>query len=526
MCGPKSAWCGACARCARIAFRASEEAVAAGVERHDRLHPFVVSAAANLATFAAAYRHDVAEVERLQAWAEPYFADSWDGIGAVLGLCYRGLAYWLMLENQRAEQYYRQALRRARRSGGSHSYTARLSSSLLGELLYERGDLAEAGLLLDEGYRLGPEGGSVDFKIARYVTGARIKALGGDRLAAMDRLNEAARIARMLELPRLAALTENERIRSGLPPHPEFGVLPLASYEAPCADRRSRRAHRATRGGDGNPRPAGRPGSVERELACRWAQEWVDRFTTTNRLRARIQARRLLVACLAAAGRREEAKATLVVVLAECARAEMVRYIPDGGPQVVATLADLLADLRAGRWRAELAPVPANSWNAWPPPEWCTRFDGDGRATTEAEGAHVDHGGGSIRSRCDCRGPRRAPRDQSVGDEPESDRTANPDAGGQQRLAFEPSHRGRAGGGDGDGHGWVVARIGSAGTAGFRGATRLCRRRGPPTGTAPRGCGGSVASAGSSLISAAASSELGPRRHQSRILTRMCCCGR
>ena len=330
-------------------------------ERHDRLHPFVVSAAANLATFAAVYRHDVDEVERLQAWAEPYFADSWDGIGAVLGLCYRGLAYWLMLENQQAEQYYRQALRRARRSGGSHSYTARLASSMLGELLYERGDLAEAGLLLDEGYRLGPEGGSVDFKIARYVTGARIKALGGDRLAAMDRLNEAARIARMLELPRLAALTENERIRSGLPPHPEFGVLPLASYDARRAptdavDELTVQHEEATAirallvDGD----------QSKRELACRWAQEWVDRFTTTNRPRARIQARRLLVACLAAAGRRDEAKATLAVVLADCARAEMVRYIPDGGPQVMATLADLHADHRAGRWRADWPPMPVD----------------------------------------------------------------------------------------------------------------------------------------------------------------------
>ena len=68
-----------------------DDAVAPGMERHDRLHPFVVAAAANLATFAAAYRHDVAEVELTPAWAEPYFAESsWDGIGAVVGLCYRG----------------------------------------------------------------------------------------------------------------------------------------------------------------------------------------------------------------------------------------------------------------------------------------------------------------------------------------------------------------------------------------------------------------------------------------------------
>jgi hypothetical protein len=48
---------------------------------------------------------------------------------------------------------------------------------MLGELLYERGELDEAERLLDEGYKIGPEGGSVDFKIARYITGARIKML-------------------------------------------------------------------------------------------------------------------------------------------------------------------------------------------------------------------------------------------------------------------------------------------------------------------------------------------------------------
>jgi len=96
--------------------------------------------------------------------------------------------------------------------------------------------------------------------------------------------------------------------------------------------------------GDGDP--------ARRESACRWAEEWVDRFMTTNRPRTRIQARRLLVACLGAAGRRDEAKAILAFMLADCARAEMVRYIPHGGPQVVSPLADLLADLRADRWRA------------------------------------------------------------------------------------------------------------------------------------------------------------------------------
>ena len=46
----------------------------------------------------------------------------------------------------------------------------------------------------EEGYKVGPEGGSVNFKIARYVIAARIKALQGDRFAAGQRLDEAARV--------------------------------------------------------------------------------------------------------------------------------------------------------------------------------------------------------------------------------------------------------------------------------------------------------------------------------------------
>jgi hypothetical protein len=45
-------------------------------------------------------------------------------------------------------------------------------SSALGELLYERGALDEADRLLEEGYKLGPEGGSVDVHDAFAHEGA------------------------------------------------------------------------------------------------------------------------------------------------------------------------------------------------------------------------------------------------------------------------------------------------------------------------------------------------------------------
>jgi serine/threonine-protein kinase PknK len=341
----------------------------AGIDKHiaprlaqpERLRPFALAAAANIATFAAAYRHDLAEVNRLQAWAAPHFERSRDTHNLVHGLCFTGIAHRLLLDMPTAETCYRKALKIAKRAGGSHSYLARLASSLLGDLLYEQGDLAEAERLLDEGYKLGPEGGAVDFKIARYVIGARIKAVRGDRHAASQRLNEAARIARALSLGRLGALAENERIRLGLPPHPEFGVLPVTSYEArrqpvDAIDEITVQHEEAS---------AIRMLYIEddpasRELACRWAQEWVDRLAAQNRPRALLQARRLLVACLAAAGRVDEAKSTLATVAAPCAELGMVQYLIDGGPWVIATMAQLQADMQAGRWPSEWPDVPAD----------------------------------------------------------------------------------------------------------------------------------------------------------------------
>lgn len=53
----------------------------------------------------------------------------------------------------------------------------------------------------------------------------------------------------------------------------------------------------------------------QRELACRWAQEWVDRTAPPNRPQALLRARRLLGGEFAA-GRVDEAKVTLATVAA------------------------------------------------------------------------------------------------------------------------------------------------------------------------------------------------------------------
>ena len=94
-------------------------------------------------------------------------------------------------------------------------------------------------------------------------------------------------------------------------------------------------------------------------LACDRAQAWVLRLQPQARPRALLQANRLLVAALCAAGRTDDAKQTLAHIAAQCAEHGMIRYLLDGGPRVVALLAELRDDLDSDRWRT--------TWRAIPP---------------------------------------------------------------------------------------------------------------------------------------------------------------
>jgi ATP/maltotriose-dependent transcriptional regulator MalT len=72
---------------------------------------------------------------------------------------------------------------------GSRSHAARLAGALLGELLYEAGELDDAARMLEMSYGLGPDGGGVDYLAARYVGSAKVKAAQGDLSAAAERLD-------------------------------------------------------------------------------------------------------------------------------------------------------------------------------------------------------------------------------------------------------------------------------------------------------------------------------------------------
>jgi hypothetical protein len=93
---------------------------------------------------------------------------------------------------------------------------------------------------------------------------------------------------------------------------------------------------------------AGSRVGAQDDVACRWAQEWVDRLQGRGRHRASLRAERLLAECLSAAGRTAEAKQLLGAILARCADLGMVRFPIDGGEELVSLIAQIRNDRQMG----------------------------------------------------------------------------------------------------------------------------------------------------------------------------------
>jgi ATP/maltotriose-dependent transcriptional regulator MalT len=316
------------------------------LSRPDTLLPFVVSVAVNAATFAAIGRFDFDAAHRWQKWASPYHQQNSGPYTVMYGHALDGIAAFEQLDLVRAEQCFRAARQVACRSGAAHGQGARLAGALLAELLYERGETDEAERLLAESFKLGAEEGIVDMINARFVVGARLAVLRGDRAAAAEHLDQAADIAERLSRPRLLASVENERVILGLPSRPV--VRPPVEFA-----KRQRRVDgideiTAQLEEDTAIRLLITESREQDDVACRWAQEWVDRLKGRGRHRASLRAERLLAGCLSAAGRTAEAKLLLGAILARCADLGMVRFPIDSGEQLVSLIAEIRNDQQMG----------------------------------------------------------------------------------------------------------------------------------------------------------------------------------
>ncbi|MEO9328978.1 protein kinase domain-containing protein [Gordonia aurantiaca] len=310
-----------------------DEALEACLVRADRLRPWLLGGIAAIASFREVQRFEYDEAREWLRWALPHHRRTNGPFSVIYGYILGGVAAREELDFDGAEAAFRHAMSLARASDEDRSYGSRLSGALLGELLYERGELDEAIALLDDTYHLGAEGGIVEIILATYVTGARAKhALGQDDQAAR-RLDEGERLAQTLHLPRLAAHIPAERLRSGigaagLAPESFPAQMPddlpdaIAQVTAEKTEEAAIRALLAVGTADAGTEATSRARSLAGSI---------DRH---RRPRAALSVRLLLAECLAASDAAGEAEQVLRPILDDCARLGLVQPVLDAGPAV------------------------------------------------------------------------------------------------------------------------------------------------------------------------------------------------
>jgi serine/threonine-protein kinase PknK len=302
--------------------------VAEAMSRPDTLHPRLAGVAGNIAAFAAIYRFEFETAHRLLEWATPYH-EMMGPFASVYAGCYDGIAARYHLDIARAEASFRRAFEIGS-DVGPHSHAARLAGALLGQLLYETGDLATAMRLLDESYRLGPEGGGVDYLAARYVIGARLRAIHGDRDSAAERLSAGMRVAEELGLHRLAAAVNNERVRLGIEIAPAV-VDRLRSERIIAHDDGIARMTAELDEDSGIRLLCASDTDEDHQQACRRARDLLAGIGGERRPMAALSARLLLAETLTATGRLEDAAAASSDAAEQCAAVGLSRLPVDAG---------------------------------------------------------------------------------------------------------------------------------------------------------------------------------------------------
>jgi serine/threonine-protein kinase/serine/threonine-protein kinase PknK len=315
----------------------TDTAVAACVDRADSLRPFILCRAADLASFRALRVLDFDDALRWQRWGRQYHQRISGTLSASYGYCFAAIAANEQLDVAGAEAHLRHAIRIALLPSGRPTYVAKLAGSLLGELLYERGQLDEAEPLLDDVYELGIEGGIADFMLAAFGTGTRLKFARGDTAAARRRVADGLKIARTLQLPRLEARLLNESVRiaalSGEPVD-ESVARRITSARTQHLDGIGDVAAELME--DAQIRLLlinGTSSSLER--ACQRAGARLDHLDQAKRPRAHLHAMLQFALCLGEAGNSDHAHRVLSSALKTCAALELSRVLLDEGPQML-----------------------------------------------------------------------------------------------------------------------------------------------------------------------------------------------
>jgi serine/threonine-protein kinase PknK len=320
-----------------------DAAVQACVDGADTLRPFILCRAADLASFAALRALDFDEAVRWQRWGRKCHQQISGTLSVSYGYCFSAIAANEQLDVAGAEAHLRHARRIALLPSGRPTYVAKLAGSLLGELLYEHGQLDEAEPLLDDVYELGAEGGIVDFMLAAFGTGARLKFARGDKAAADRRLTEGLEIARRLQLARLEARLLCESVRIATLSTEEIDESLAQRIMAQGAQKLDR-TDVAELKEDSQIRLLlldRKPSALSE--ACERARARLDHVDQNKRPRAHLLATLQLSLCLAVAGSLDEAQRVLAPALRTCAALGLSQLLIDEGPQMIRLATDTAA---------------------------------------------------------------------------------------------------------------------------------------------------------------------------------------
>jgi serine/threonine-protein kinase PknK len=318
--------------------------------------PFVVSMAALLDTIADVLDFRFADAIRRQHWAAPYHSKSTGPYLVAYGYCTAGMAKAGQCDFIGAIQLYRRAFQIAQAAGNTQSQHARLACALLAEMLYLQDRIAEAEELLDDTFDAATLGGAPDFLIRHYCLSARFRVLRGDRAGAASQLDDGLTTAERFTLPRLRAAVDLERVRLSLPPRPGFVAVTRSEHLPPAdgiaqitADLEDETAITLLIRGDD-------PQQIR--SASEWADARMSALEGTGRKLAQLHAARLRVSCLWAAGRNDDAEAALLPVAVECERNGLIRFLLDGGSDVIAAATRLHARAAETPGRSRRQDVP------------------------------------------------------------------------------------------------------------------------------------------------------------------------
>jgi ATP/maltotriose-dependent transcriptional regulator MalT len=320
------------------------ELVEPALQRAEELPQWFISAAAGADIYASTHTFDLVAALRRQSWAEQYQQESRGPLAVMFAHCFAGVAAHELLEIPTAEMHFETAVSVAETLGGRQSVPARLAGTLLGALRYEQGILDEAERLFEASAALGAEFALVDFMIATYATGGRLKALRREFGAAATRFEVGLKAAERFGLPRLAARIRDEQARLGMPTHipadgeTAFDELADTALETAESDEASLIRRELRLGAE--PRLLH---SVER------ARSLVASIAKHHRPRARLHAGLLLVSALEAAGLQDEACTNLLPLLQAGSNCGLSRVFVDEGPLLLQAVSRLQTEAAQGR---------------------------------------------------------------------------------------------------------------------------------------------------------------------------------